>query len=116
LKCKWEKIQMSKIRVTQEYDRLSNELKEQIKLVYPQGYSDFLISYSDKEGKRISALRFETDEKIYLIRMTFEQAVDIIESDTDYDDDGSLNDNVRVDYEQKHSDVDYLSENDNYEA
>ena len=105
---------MTKERVTQEYNKLSDDIQEQIKLVYPEGFSDSLISYTDKEGKKITALRFETDQKIYLIRMTFGQAIDIIESDSDYDDDGSLNENIREEYEQKHSDIDYLSENDNY--
>ena len=106
---------MIKQRVTQEYEKLSDEIQEQVKLVYPYGFSDHLISYVNKDGQRVSALRFETDEKIYLIRMTFEQAKDIIESDDDYDDEGNLMDDVREDYEEKHSDVDYLTENENYE-
>ncbi len=107
---------MSKLRVTQEYSKLSEEIKEQIKLVYPQGFIDHLISYINKDGARVSALRFETDEKIYLIRMTSAQAIDIIESDPDYDDDGSLYDDVKEEYEEKHSDVEYLADNDNYDG
>lgn len=107
---------MSKLRVTLPYDKLSQDLKEQLKLVYTDGFSENLISYTDKDGKNVSALRFETDEKIYLIRMTRTQAIEIIDEDPDYDDDGSLIDSVKEDYEEKHSDVDYLSENDNYDA
>ncbi len=103
-----------KLRVTQEYEKLSSDIKEQLKLVYPDGYSDFLITYTNKNGKNISALRFETDEKIYLIRMSYEQAIDIVESDPDYDDAGYLKENVKEDYEEKHSEVDYLSENESY--
>lgn len=107
---------MSKTRVTKEYDKLSEELKEQIKLVYPNGFSEHLIKYENKSGAKVSALRFETDETVYLIRMTFAQALDIIESDDDYDDDGVLMEGVRDDYEEKHADVDYLSENENYKS
>lgn len=107
---------MDKQKVTQEYEKLSEDIQEQIKLVYPSGFSDHLISYVNKDGKKVSALRFETDEKIYLIRMTLEQAIDIIESDADYDEDGELIDEVKEEYEEKHSDIDYLSENDNYDG
>lgn len=107
---------MNKEKITKEYDKLSDELKEQIKLVYPQGFIDHLISYVNKEGKKVSALRFETDDRIYLIRMTSKQAMDIIESDPDYDEDGVLFDDVKEDYEDKHSDVEYLSDNDNYDG
>ncbi|MFT5619464.1 MAG: hypothetical protein ACI85I_002710 [Arenicella sp.] len=106
---------MSKLRVTQQYGKLSEELREQIKLVYPDGYKDYLTRFPNKEGKQISALRFETDEKIYLIRMTFQQAMDIVEADEDFDDNGTLNEDVKDDYEEKYSEVEYLSENENYE-
>ena len=107
---------MSKLRVTQEYSKLSQEIQEQVKLVYPLGFVDHLITYTNKDGQVLSALRFETDEKIYLIRMTSKQALAIIDDDPDYDDDGSLNDDVKEDYEDRHSEVDYLSENDNYDG
>lgn len=102
--------------VTQEYDKLSDELKEQIKLVYPDGYSQHLIQFTAKEGKKLKALRFETDDKVYLIRMTVIQAQDLVLNDDDFDEDGNLIEDVRDDYEDKYSDVNYLDENDNYEA
>jgi hypothetical protein len=107
---------MSKLRVTKEYGKLSEEIKEQIKLVYPEGYKDYLMRFTNKEGKQVSALRFETDEKIYLVRMTFKQAMDIVEADEDFEDNGKLNEDVKDDYEEKYSDVSYLAENENYDA
>ena len=106
----------NKLRVTQEYDKLSDELKEQIKLVYPEGYSQHIFTFTNKDGARTSALRFETDEKIYLIRMSIAEAEELIADDDDYDDDGNLRDEVRDDYEDKHSDADYLSDNENYDG
>jgi len=105
----------SKLRVTQQYEKLSDEIKEQLKLVYPLGYSQHLIQYTNREGKKVSALRFETDEKIYLIRMSVMEAIQIIEDDDDFDANGLLKDEVKDDYEEKHSDIDYLSENENYD-
>ena len=105
-----------KIRVAQDYDKLSRELKEQVKLVYPEGYRQYLVEFTNKEGVKVKALRFETDEKIYLIRMTAEYADSLIEDDDDYDEEGVLREDVRDEYEEKHSDVDYLNDNENYDA
>ncbi|PIB34272.1 hypothetical protein BFP72_01905 [Reichenbachiella sp. 5M10] len=105
-----------KIRVSQEYSKLSDDLKEQMKLVYPEGFSQFLFQYTNKDGARISAIRFETDAKIYLIRMSALEAEQIIADDSDYDSEGYLREDVRDDYEDKYSDIDYLSDNENYEG
>lgn len=106
----------NKLRITQEYSKLSDELQEQIKLVYPEGYSQHIFTYTNKDGIKTSALRFETDEKIYLIRMSLAEARTLVEDDDDYDDDGNLRDDVRDDYEDKYSEVDYLSDNENYDS
>ncbi len=107
--------QNNKLRVTQEYERLSEELKEQIKLVYPYGFSRHLITFKNREGKNIKGLRFETDEKIYLIRMTVVEAQNIILRDDDYDDEGNLKDDVKEEYEDKYADVEYLPDVDTFE-
>ncbi|MHA7128680.1 hypothetical protein [Algoriphagus namhaensis] len=104
-----------KLRVIQDYEKLSKEIQEQIKLVYPEGYRDHLISFTNAKGERVSALPFETNDKIYMVRMTAEKAVMLVENDDDYDDDGNLKEDVKEQYEDDHADVDYLSENDNYE-
>ncbi|BDC99706.1 hypothetical protein [Persicobacter psychrovividus] len=97
---------MEKLRVTKEYDKLSVELKEQLKLAYPAGFRNHLITFKGKDHQQVSALRFETEDKIYLIRMTSKQAVQIIDADPDYDDDGNLFDEVKEGYEEKHLDSD----------
>ncbi|UXP31658.1 hypothetical protein N6H18_15015 [Reichenbachiella agarivorans] len=108
-------METNKLKVTKEYEKLSDDLKEQLKLVYPGGYSRHLIKYTNKDGINVSALRFETDDKIYLIRMSILEAERIVEEDDDFDDDGQLKEEVRDDYEERHSDVDYLTDNDNYD-
>lgn len=110
-----KELDTHKLRVTQEYERLSDELKEQIKLVYPNGYSRYLTSFVSKDGKMIKGLRFETEEKIYLIRMTVSEAKEIISDDEDFDKDGNLKETIKEEYEDKYSDLDYLSDNDNYD-
>ena len=93
----------SKPRVIKDFDKLDLSIQEQIKLVYPEGFEDNLIYFSNKEGKRVSALPFETEEKYYLVRMTFEEAQQLIEDDDDYDDDGNLKDEIKEEYEEKHA-------------
>ncbi|KYG73170.1 hypothetical protein [Roseivirga echinicomitans] len=93
----------SKPRVIKDFDKLDVEIQEQIKLTYPEGFEDNLIYFTNKEGKRVSALPFETEEKYYLVRMTVEEAQQIIEDDDDYDADGNLKDDIKEEYEEKHA-------------
>lgn len=108
-------MEKNKVKVIQDYNKLSKELKEQVKLVYPEGFSEFLIYFKNAKGQEISALRFETDEKIYLLRMSVQMAFQLMEDDSDYDEDHNLKSSVKESYEEKHSDVEYLVDNDNYE-
>ena len=96
----------SKSRIFSTFEKLPEEIQERIKLEYPSGFSDDLISFYDKDGIRISALRFETEEKIYLVKMSVATAEKIIEEDDDYDDEGNLKEGVKEDYEEKHSSED----------
>ena len=63
-----------KPRVVKDYDKLDVSIQEQIKLEYPYGFEDNLVTFTNAEGKRVSALPFETAEKYYLVRMTVEEA------------------------------------------
>ena len=91
-----------KPRVVKDYSALTDEIIEQIKLAYPYGFSENLVSYTNKDGLQVSALPFEAEDKYYLIRMTVKQANKIIEDDEDYDDDGNLRDDVNEEYEEKY--------------
>jgi hypothetical protein len=99
-----KKTYMSKPRVIKNYEKLDDEILEQIKLNYPEGFAKNLIRFTDVNGRLSSALPFETEEKYYLIRMTKTEAIDIIEDDDDYDDDGMLLDEVRDEYADKYDD------------
>lgn len=91
----------SKPRIVKDYDKLDSLVQEQIKLEYPYGFEDNLVKFTNAEGKRVSALPFETEEKYYLVRMTVEEAQAIIEDDDDYDEDGNLTDEAREDIEER---------------
>ncbi len=91
----------SKPRVVKDYDSLDTNIQEQIKLEYPYGFEDNLVSFTNAAGQRVSALPFETDEKYYLVRMTMAEAQAIIEDDDDYDDEGNLTDEAKEDIEDR---------------
>lgn len=101
-------MSQSKPRVIKDFEKLDPEIQEQIKLSYQQGFSQHLITFTNKDGNLVSALPFETEEKYYLVRMTVNQAVAIVEADDDYDSDGILKDEVKDEYAGRHSDPDEL--------
>ena len=55
-------MQSSKKRVVKDYDKLPEEVINQIKLEYPRGFVKHLIQYTNKDGLQVSALPYETDE------------------------------------------------------
>jgi hypothetical protein len=99
-----------KPRVFTSYDKLSTEIKNKLKLKYPEGFSHELINFYDKDGVNVSALIFETEEKILLIKMSQTTAEKIIFDDEDYDDEGLLKDAVKESLEEE------FMENDEEEA
>jgi hypothetical protein len=101
----------NKLRVIQDFEKLSRDIQEQIKLTYPNGFSQHLIQFTNKEGRLVSALPFETEDKSYLVRMTSEEAKDIIFQDDDYDDDGILKEASKEEFEDKYSELDYMTDN-----
>ena len=95
-------VSISKPRVIKDFEKLEESIQEQIKLEYPYGFEDHLISFTNREGKKVSALPFEAEEKYYLVRMTISEAQQIIEDDDDYDGDGNLKEDIKDEYEEKH--------------
>jgi hypothetical protein len=83
---------MSKKRIVKDYDALPEDIINRIKAEYPYGFEDNLVSFVNKEGNKVSALPYETEEIYYLIRMTVREARQIIEDDEDYDEEGNLRD------------------------
>lgn len=81
---------MTKKRVIKDYDALPEDIVRQVKMRYPTGYAAFLVQYMDKEGKKVSALPFESEDMYYLIRMTVQEAKRLVKEDEDYDEDGVL--------------------------
>jgi hypothetical protein len=88
---------VAKKRIVIDYEKLPDETVNRIKLEYPEGYEDYLITFTNAKGRYISSLPFETEEFYYLIRMTEGEARQIIKDDDDFGDDGKLRDDFEDD-------------------
>lgn len=66
---KKEETKVNKKRVVKDYENLSPELSKSLHAAYPVGFADAMISFFDRDGKRVSAIPFETEDIYYLIRM-----------------------------------------------
>lgn len=103
-------MKSGKPRIIKDFEKLSQEVQEQIKLAYPEGFSDHLITFPNKDGNLVSALPFETEDIYYMVKMTVREAIRIIEEDDDYDSDGMLKDDVKDEYESRHVDLDDIAD------
>ncbi|MDF1698883.1 MAG: hypothetical protein P1U56_23720 [Saprospiraceae bacterium] len=101
---------VNKPKVIKDYDKLSDELLEQIKLVYPKGFRKHLVQFTGLDGKKRKGLPFETEDKYYLIRMTMEEAIYVIAEDDDYDEKGHLKPKIYARLADKHDDENHLDE------
>lgn len=58
-----------KKRIIKDFKSLPEEIREDIRKHYPQGYLNQIITFFDKDKQLVSALPYETDEVYYLIKM-----------------------------------------------
>lgn len=89
----------AKKRIVKDYDKLPEDVVNQLKLEYPKGFVKHLIKYTNAQGQQVSALPFETEDMYYLVRMSIAEAKQIILDDDDYDEDGILRDDFADDVE-----------------
>lgn len=79
----------SKKRLVVSFNNLPVELQEQVKALYPYGYSDSMMRIDKPNGDFFFAVPFETEEVSYLVKIDVK--IDEIPSDDDdkdYFDDG----------------------------
>lgn len=60
---------MGKKRIIKKLEQLSDDLLEQIKKQYPDGYEDNLITFNTPKGEIEVGLPLETEDTVYLIKM-----------------------------------------------
>lgn len=64
----------SKPRVIKDFDKLDESIQDRIIQHYPDGFEKHLVKFVNAEGKNVSALPFETEDRYYLVRMTLKEA------------------------------------------
>ena len=60
---------MGKKKLIKKYEHLPEDIIEQVKIKYPDGFEDSLITFENSRGEIELALPFETDDIYYLIKM-----------------------------------------------
>jgi len=58
-----------KKRVIKDYRKLPEDIRDEIKEKYPQGFVNRMITFFDKDKQLISALPYDTEDISYLIKM-----------------------------------------------
>ncbi len=99
---------MSKRRSIISYDKLTIEQKKQILRDFPDGYINHLSTVKTPTGDILDALIWETDEVIYLVKITKAppKAKPVIEEDDDdlgddFDKVPDINDDDEMDDEEE---------------
>ncbi|MBR5644295.1 MAG: hypothetical protein IKW77_08920 [Salinivirgaceae bacterium] len=82
----------NKPRVIKDFDKISDEMRDQVKAAYPDGFNAYLISFTNKEGQLCCGLPFETEDRMYLLRINNEDTGNI--DDDDFFDDGNKDDDL----------------------
>ena len=98
---------MGKKRSIISYDKLTIDQKKQILRDFPDGYGNHLTTIMTATGEAQDALIWETDEIIYLVKITKAMARPILEDDDDDDfDDLEIEKLAEIKDEDKDEDVD----------
>lgn len=92
----------NKPNLIKDYDKLPEDIVEQVKLYYPNGYDRKVIMFKNHKGKLVSALPFEAEEFRYLIKMTQEEAQEIVKKDGDFDHNGHLKEDISAELSKKY--------------
>ena len=62
---------------------MPDEILVQLKDRFPHGYDEHMLRLSNAKGELFSAVPFETDETVYLVRMNHDGAYHFVEEDLD---------------------------------
>lgn len=89
---------MSKPRLIKDYKKLDAGIIQEIKVHYPRGFKRALISFNDHKNKIVTALPYETEHYMLLIKMNQDMAIDIVRNDDDYGEDNILKEDVKARY------------------
>lgn len=106
-----------KLKIIKDYEKMSDELLEQLKLEYPNGFSNYIFEFiNPKDGRLVRAVELETEDKLYLIRLPQDSDflfIDDEETEMDLESDDIIDDNF--DNSVEISDIDINEEEEEEE-
>ena len=85
---------MTKKRSIVSYDKLTAEQKKELLKSFPDGYRSFVTQIKTPAGESLEALIWETEEVIYLVKMSNSMTT-ALDLDDDEDDDDEIDDIVK---------------------
>ena len=74
---------MDKLKVVTDYSKLSPELLELFNETYPQGIAGRTIRFPNSKGEIVTAVRLETEDRIYLVKLSAKAKEILTEEDLD---------------------------------
>ncbi len=74
---------MDKLKVVMDYSKLTPELLELFSETYPHGIVGKTIRFPNSKGEIVTAVRLETEERIYLVKLSAKAKEILTEGDLD---------------------------------
>lgn len=74
---------MDKLKVVTDYSKLSPELLDLFNETYPQGIAGKTIRFPNSKGEIVTAVRLETEDRIYLVKLSAKAKEILTEEDLD---------------------------------
>ena len=106
---------MSKPRVIKYFDNLDDATKAELLELYPYGFERNLITFKNHKGELVSALPYENEQFMYMIKMSKAEAQEIYsdleEMDFDSDDLDNDSEDDDFDFDEIPADNDQIDEN-----
>lgn len=100
----------TKRRSVVSFANLPLELQEEVKKLYPYGYTDAMMRIDKPNGDFFYAVPFETDEVSYLVKIAVKIDEHIEEEDKEYYDDDLKGADELADQQDEDEDIDSLSD------
>jgi hypothetical protein len=74
-------MKKAKLNIIVDYDSLDDELLEQVKYAYPYGFNNAIVEYKNNKRLVVRAVRLETVDRIYMLRLSKENIIQLLEGD-----------------------------------
>ena len=72
---------MAKPRIIKDFDKVGSEIQNRVKGIYPTGFSQHLVTFTNRDGEQRLALPFETEEHYYLLRISESRMIGMTDDD-----------------------------------